>query len=170
MECPKCFGEVSTKARKCKHCGSKLPRHVSKVTIVAAFTLLAVWIVSQAMNQISSTSSQPSRQQARTDHKLQAYTCAKMRVEELLKAPSTAEFERHSYKDAAIDMGGERYVVASSVEAQNSFGVPLKKEFICDIQYQPQDSSCQSECHFEGEYPAGFVEGIQEDLKRMGKL
>lgn len=59
--CPKCLGEVPAQARKCKHCGSKLPRHISKATIAFAFVLLAVWIGNKAISSFQPTSAESAR-------------------------------------------------------------------------------------------------------------
>lgn len=64
LQCPKCLGEVPQKARKCKHCGSKLPRHLSKSTVVLGFVLLGIWIVVQFVNSFSDGT--PSKQARNT--------------------------------------------------------------------------------------------------------
>lgn len=61
-----------------------------------------------------------------------AWFGCKTELEKRLKAPSTAEFA--SYNDATIvKQSSGRWAVGSEVTAQNSFGVPLRQKWACEI-------------------------------------
>lgn len=54
----------------------------------------------------------------------------KQRLRTWLKAPSTAEF---SWQHQTIQHTGNRWVLSGYVDAQNSFGVPLRKRWACHV-------------------------------------
>lgn len=66
------------------------------------------------------------------DDRMTAWLGCKTVLERALKAPSTATWA--SFNDARIvRMDNGHYAVGSHVTAQNSFGVPLRQEWTCDI-------------------------------------
>jgi hypothetical protein len=83
------------------------------------------------------------------DRKRTAYVCAKFKVEEELKAPSTAKFQPSP--DAVITNNGSYYFVKSYVDAQNSFGAMIRTDFICKVSNpNPETIYCQSEvCSYQ---------------------
>jgi len=83
------------------------------------------------------------------DRERTAYVCAKLKVEEELKAPSTAKFQ--PYPDAVITNNGLYYFVKSYVDAQNSFGAMIRTDFICKVlSPNPETIYCQSEvCSYQ---------------------
>lgn len=54
-------------------------------------------------------------------------------VEERLKAPSTAKFDRRS--ETAMHHGGGRYAVTGTVDAQNAFGATIRSRYGCELHY-----------------------------------
>jgi|GEM_PF-6404093 len=158
QKCPKCYGEVPKQATKCKNCGSKLPKHVSKLTVILCVGLLGIWIITSLVTQLENDANSNNLNKEEVGHHLQAYTCAKMRIEKMIKSPRSAKFESVSYRDATIHVGEDRYIVTSSVDSQNSFGVMLHNEFICDVQYIKSSDGCQSECQLEESYTQDFLE------------
>ena len=63
-----------------------------------------------------------------SDQNISAWVCAQKAVEDTLKSPSTAKF--CSYTDASIqNLGGDKYHVSGYVDAQNSYGATLRKNF-----------------------------------------
>lgn len=83
------------------------------------------------------------------DRERTAYVCAKFKVEEELKAPSTAKFQPSP--DAVITNNGSYYFVKSYVDAQNSFGAMIRTDFICKVlSPNPETIYCQSEvCSYQ---------------------
>jgi len=63
-----------------------------------------------------------------------AYVEAKLRMESLLVAPSTAKWPSvFVASDHAIHLGDQVYEVRSWVESQNSFGVPLRVNYYAKV-------------------------------------
>lgn len=79
-----------------------------------------------------------------------AVACAN-RIIEGLKAPSTAEFS----EPVAEDDGDSSFVVTGSVDAENSFGAMLRKDYECYAR-QVGDHWLVTELHFLDE--AGNIE------------
>jgi hypothetical protein len=59
-------------------------------------------------------------------------------VKERLVAPSTAEFGKYS-EDNVLVMENNQYGVLGYVDAQNSFGAMLRKEYACIMQDKGND-------------------------------
>lgn len=78
-------------------------------------------------------------------NKTTALVCAKQKVREQLKSPSTAEFQ------PSIDMRVETadnlsYKIAGYVDSQNSFGAMVRTNFACDLTVHPESKSCTTGC------------------------
>lgn len=63
-------------------------------------------------------------------------------VKERLKAPSSADFAFLDYSASLI--GENHYAITSTVEAQNSFGVKLKKQYFCSVKWNGQNEISKS--------------------------
>lgn len=74
-----------------------------------------------------------------SDESSMAHIQCKEFVREQLKAPSSADFAFLDY--SASNMGGNQFVIRSNVEAQNSFGVKLKNNYVCAVKWNGSNSS-----------------------------
>jgi len=74
----------------------------------------------------------------KTDQKIieDAYYSGRRFIKESLKAPSTAKFSniRNDDKTGAVKLNSGRYKGWGTVEAQNAFGVPLKEDWVTELQ------------------------------------
>lgn len=70
------------------------------------------------------------QQRAEKDQRLHAHLACQTYVTERLKAPSSAEFSR-SAEIVPRDEGG--YLIRGSIEAQNAFGVKLRRNYLCAV-------------------------------------
>lgn len=61
-----------------------------------------------------------------------AYFACQDFVKERLKSPSTAKFPLDLY--TAVTRVGTTYVVKSYVDADNSFGAPIRSSYVCEVQ------------------------------------
>lgn len=93
---------------------------------IGCFGLVAVVVAFVTYSAINGTNTD-SGSGASDSFKAQYY--AKERVKELLKSPSTAEFQ----DNVVHDLGGGAYQVTGRVDAQNSFGAKLRKTWTCKI-------------------------------------
>lgn len=99
------------------------------VAVIIVFVIII--IASQIGNNSSSTyssSSGGSTSSSSSDRSIDAWVCAEKAVQDTLKSPSTAEF--CSYPDADITyLGASKYKIVGYVDAENSFGATLRKNF-----------------------------------------
>ncbi len=80
-----------------------------------------------------------------TSNRISALVCAKQKVLEQLKAPSTAEFQRSSSMIVETK-DNLTYKIGGYVDAQNGFGAMLRTSFICDVTVHPESEQCETEC------------------------
>lgn len=111
-------------------------RRVHSLLVVLVAPLLfaiAVAIVpktSEEQRQFDEFQRQEAQRQAEQERRLQAHAACQVYVRERLKAPSSAEFSR-SAAIAPREEGG--YLIRGSVEAQNAFGVKLRRNYLCAV-------------------------------------
>jgi len=73
------------------------------------------------------------------DESTMAFVQCQKFVKDKLRSPSSAEFAFLDY--TAKILPAQRFEIASYVEAQNAFGVKLKNRFICEVQWNGDDSA-----------------------------
>lgn len=73
-----------------------------------------------------------------------AYSCATSRVEQMLKAPSTADFPSGGFTEKT---GPDEYLVRSYVDAENGFGAMIRSHFTCRVRLSGQQ--CSADCTIE---------------------
>jgi len=84
----------------------------------------------EEQRQFNEMQQRAEQQRAEKDRRLHAQVACQTYVAERLKAPSSAEFLR-STEIVPRDEGG--YLVRGSVEAQNAFGVKLRRSYLCAV-------------------------------------
>lgn len=66
------------------------------------------------------------------ENKIVAYTAAQMAIREILRSPSTAEFENIS--DAKyINKGNNKHTIVLWVDAQNAFGATVRETYLVSL-------------------------------------
>ncbi|HYC34130.1 MAG TPA: hypothetical protein VEC13_00175 [Candidatus Paceibacterota bacterium] len=136
-KCPECLAEVPAQAKKCSHCGSKLPQPTSPLVKLLVVVLAIGFFSSIILASIgggSSSSPEPDQPTA-YDYELSARAYSEMYVERILKSPSTAEFCRGT----ATDLGENKWKVSSCVDSQNSFGATLRSNWEAIMVYTGGD-------------------------------
>lgn len=108
-------------------------------TVTAATTTEERAAVSAAAVIATTTATTTTRSAPTTPKEEQRYgafdVCTKF-VKDRLKAPSTAKFRNFFEKDGEVvvtSTDGVTFVVASTVDAQNSFGAMLRTSFVCTV-------------------------------------
>lgn len=76
--------------------------------------------------------------------KVEVYAMSKEFVKKQLKSPSTAKFPTYS-DDFVTDMGENKFLVASYVDAENSFGAKVRTRYSCILQYIEETGKWQLE-------------------------
>ena len=69
-----------------------------------------------------------------SDRKIDAWVCAQDVVKGKLKSPSTAKFCSYS-PDRVADLGNNKYKITGYVDAQNSFGAMIRKNFTVTLTF-----------------------------------
>lgn len=131
--CPKCRTEIDKKATVCPNCKSKL--WPSKL-LVGLLLFVGLSVVMALLNPEGS-SWEPGM--------VDLCVYSQMRVEEWLKAPSTAKHPVCS-EDRLIRNGNE-YKYTSYVDAENSFGAMIRTNYTCNIniEWKSYTISCITE-------------------------
>lgn len=93
----------------------------------------------------SSSSYSPSESVENKVDSIKAYSCAKEKVLEVLKSPSSADFPSIFSGDIKFNQAGDSWTVDSYVDAQNSFGASLRSTFSCSLTIPDMDS-CSGYC------------------------
>lgn len=68
------------------------------------------------------------------ERKIVAFSLGATLVQDMLKAPSTADFP-HNGKDYVTKTEGDVYSVNSFVDAQNSFGAKIRTNWYCQLKF-----------------------------------
>lgn len=126
-KCSQCLAEVSPQAKKCSHCGSKLPQPTSPIVkLLGVLMIVGVFssIIISSIGGGSSTRSQ-SEQPTAYDYEQSAIAYAEPYILRSLKSPSTADFCRGT----ATDLGDNKWNVSSCVDSQNSYGATLRSNW-----------------------------------------
>lgn len=77
-----------------------------------------------------------------------ALACAKTKVKEQLKAPSTADFQPS--RDMRVETADNlSYKIAGYVDSQNGFGAMIRSNFTCDLTVHPESDSCTTRCQVQ---------------------
>lgn len=136
-KCPKCQKEVDAKASKCPYCQSSIYSWTlgRKVLFFALIPLCAIAIASLA-NDSSSSPEQRTPEQIAYQKKHDFAGLAKMNVEMMLKAPSTAKFN----SSPTIKVDGTTYSIDSWVDSENSFGAMVRSYWSARAHYVGGDT------------------------------
>lgn len=133
-KCPQCLAEVPAEAKKCSHCGSKLPQKTSMLVKVLLGIIGGSFLISIISGlTMAPSSSVPAAPKEPTAYelKLSARVYSETFIERLLKAPSTAKF----CSDTVTDLGDNRWKISSCVDSQNSYGAMIRSNWETTIAY-----------------------------------
>lgn len=84
----------------------------------------------EEQRQFDEMQQRAEQQRIEADRRRHAHLACQIYVTERLKAPSSAEFSR-SAEIVPRDEGG--YLIRGSIEAQNAFGVNLRRNYLCAV-------------------------------------
>ena len=133
--CPKCRTEIDKKATVCPNCKSKLGP--SKL-LVAILLFVGLSVIMALFGEDPSTTSwNPSD--------LDICIYSQMRIEEQLKAPSTAKHPACSLWQ--LTNSGSMYTFASYVDAQNSFGAMIRTNYKCSLNIMWEEYTIKCETY-----------------------
>lgn len=107
-----------------------------KVLITIAACVLTIIFV-QILTTKTSILDRPSV--TPRDESTMAFVQCKQFVKDRLRSPSSAEFSFLDY--TAKKLPAQRFEIISYVEAKNVFGVKLKNRFICEVQWNGDESA-----------------------------
>jgi len=129
--CPYCTGQNPDNAAICAYCRRPFPTSSparKKTSSLTAFVILVIIVVCIGgavliFGRDDDTSTSPSQSAW--------YTC-RMFIEDHLKAPKTAEFERYN-ASRVYQLNTSEWIVTMRVDAQNSFGAMIRSDFKCQL-------------------------------------
>lgn len=114
--------------------GGGMAGGIFAVALIAGALSLVMW----AYNSLST----PGDQKAQADYSSMAHIKCNDYVKERLKAPGTAEFP--FLADRTTKVADGHYIVESHVDAHNSFGAKLRRDYYCDIELVGEYSGSKS--------------------------
>lgn len=132
--CKTCNKEIAKSVKKCPHCGKDQRNFFVRHKILTGILILL------ALGVIGNLLPHPDRTAPGSDdQKIEAFYQAQYFVKKELKAPSTAKFASYNDPETSVIYGMDQaintdvYKVSSYVDAQNSFGVPLRDHFQVEL-------------------------------------
>lgn len=151
--CPYCRKPVEEGDTVCTNCWKQLPKPGERIAgkpwyatigplgwvAISFFVLLAIFgsmLISQNIENARRRASAPTatpRPDVGTS--IGAFDVCRQFVLEQLKAPKTADFQ-NQFEAEINEYEPGRWEVIAWVDAQNSFGVPIRNHFLCQVQYQ----------------------------------
>lgn len=147
-KCPQCEAEVSASAKKCKHCGSKLPLQMTKVRLISTIIIILFIVVScsRVMDDYEPAPVDEAKK-AEENRVNVAALCAQGKVESMLRSPSSAKFP---WNLDATKLEDGSYMVMNYVDSQNGFGAMIRTNYLCTVKIIDIDNyRCTTECIFE---------------------
>jgi len=129
-KCGECLVDIPRKAKKCSHCGSKQKQEYTAKHLLYALILI-IFVVVVFSSGGNDSPSAPTEPLAPTES--QTYITAKSYVENVLKAPSTADFPTLGTV-RKLD-GEDKYVVYGYVDSENSFGAMIRSDWEVRLKY-----------------------------------
>lgn len=133
-KCPQCFAEVPAQAKKCSHCGSKLPQPTSLTTkILGGFFALSMLFMIITISMSDTPSSYQQVKEPNYEFLASAYS--ELFIKRMLKSPSTADF----CSATATDLGENKWRISSCVDSQNSFGAMIRSNWEVTMVYTGGD-------------------------------
>ncbi|MBA4376972.1 MAG: hypothetical protein C0401_12490 [Anaerolinea sp.] len=132
-KCQYCTGENSDRESTCAFCGRPLPKPASKKLSIWAFLLISLVVIALCIGVASMISGGDSETSISPSES--AWYACRQFVEDRLKAPKTADFERYD-ANKVTKYNKSEWIVTITVDAQNSFGAMIRSEFICSVRDQ----------------------------------
>ena len=134
---PRCAQQhVSTEATTCPHCGAPVTPSKNEDGSIYTIGMAVLWAIGGLVALAALGPMLPkSEERERANLKMKIVAACQIEVQGRLAAPSTAKFPQTFPR--VIDKGGGFYTVISTVESQNAFGVPLRSEWMCDVNLSP---------------------------------
>lgn len=139
-KCPQCQSDIPALAKKCSHCRSNQPQHVSARTAVWIIVVIILFLTISIIASVNTpTTTKTVEEEVPTS--FDAQVVSQTNIKNLLKSPSTAKFCRPNVED----LGEGRYIVNSCVDSQNSFGAMIRSNWQVTLTYAgPLPASSQS--------------------------
>ncbi len=127
LKCPDCGRDVSGSLKACPHCGRKIEKPTDLITTtisIGMFIGIILFVLVSLFSSPPETPAEKVRKQER-DKPIEAFSMAQVMIEDLLKAPSTADFAPFNY-DSVQRIDLTTWKVKTYVDAENSFGAKLR--------------------------------------------
>lgn len=143
-KCENCKWENADKWENCANCGKpsglppKIQTREDKIFKYLAISLMVIFfiIVFVLLDTVTGMMPQQPTPTPEIANKYQAHKICTQFIEQLLKAPSTAQFES-MFDSTYKEISNVQYEVWLYVDAQNSFGAMLRNDYYCKVTYLP---------------------------------
>lgn len=131
--CPHCKKEVDIKASRCPHCQGKIYVWTTgrKLLMFLLVPLFIAVVVGMASDSTPTPTVQKTAEEIINMKKHDFAALAKMNVEGMLKAPSTAKFNT----SPKVTFDGKTFSIDSWVDSENSFGAMIRNDWSAKAHY-----------------------------------
>lgn len=133
-KCPHCQKEVDAKASKCPYCQSDMRSWVKKHQvglIILAVIFVPIFMSGLTASPTTSVPVQKTAEEIAFQKEKDFASLAKMNVEMMLKAPSTAKFNT----SPVIKEENGTYSISSWVDSENSYGANIRSSWSAKAHY-----------------------------------
>lgn len=169
VKCKECGEKVSTKAKTCPSCGTKVKKPLSMLRFiiyasVATFVLVAVMAkhesnlasmtpeeraareeareARQAERERAEAQRQAQQEERRCSDQTMAFVMSQNFVKQRLRAPSTAKFPSVTNDGVRTQYLGDcTHRVQAFVDSQNGFGATIRTRYQAELRKQPDANS-----------------------------
>jgi len=134
FNCSQCGSQINSDTETCPQCGNPtkkpfLQKTIGCLGLIIIFMIIGVLFSLLHGNELTSKS--PDK-----DISLEAVKASQEYVTRKLRTPFTAKFPIPS-QARVTKIENNQYTIASYVEAKNSYGILLRKNYECIVRYEP---------------------------------
>jgi len=134
LNCSKCGSQISSDVEKCPQCESPTRKPFLQKTMGCLGLVLIFMVFIVLFSLLHGRELAPKS--ATKDLSIEAVNVSQEFITRKLRIPFTAKFPIPS-QARVTKIENNQYTIASYVEAKNSYGILLRKNYECIVRYEP---------------------------------
>lgn len=143
VKCKSCDHEVDKTAKSCPNCGVSSPGRKPGDTAKGCLgVVVLVFLIGVILSTCSEDLTPEQKAEKSCTDQYLATSMAQNFVKDRLKAPSTAEFVGSIGDGIQASYIGEcTHIIIGKVDAQNSYGAPVRSNYVVQLKYNKADDT-----------------------------